>query len=125
MIDSIQGFENPIADLADAGKPVGLMRRLHGVDGKKEPDQLEKIAKDFEGLFVHQILKQMKDTVAELEPEDEEDSSGEQIKSMYWTFMADAITKQGGFGFWKQIYQQMEQSQPVENEASSNMDVKL
>ena len=92
--------------------PLEVMGTL--ASGKEPADlkHLEDAARRFEGLFVHQILKQMKEATAELEPEsDEEDtlgeSSGEHIKSMFWTFMADVVTEQGGFGLWEKIYKQL------------------
>ena len=92
---------------------------------EKKPADLNKLkeaAQKFEGLFVHQILKQMKETTAQLEPEDEEStdtSTSEHLKSMFWTFLADAVTEQGGFGLWEKVYEQM--ASRVESGQSANL----
>ena len=91
--------------------PAEAARGLQGGDRSADPRRLEDAAKRFEGLFVQQILKQMKETAEQLEPEDDEEandkSSSEHIKSMFWTFLGDAVTQQGGFGLWEKIYDQM------------------
>lgn len=73
--------------------------------------RLEETAKQFEGLLLQQVLKQMKEATAQLEPEEEEDSgevsSGEQLKSLFWTFLGEAVTQQGGFGLWETMMDQM------------------
>ena len=71
-----------------------------------ETQKLQDAAKKFEGLCIRQILKQMKAASASLES-DSEDPAADQVKGMYWDFWADAISQRGGFGFWKQIYQQL------------------
>ena len=87
-----------------AAKPGGAIHRGAGVDIDVEDERCKKIARDFESIFIREILKRMKDTIPESEMED---SSSKQIKSMYWSFMADAIADKGGFGLWKQIYEVM------------------
>lgn len=72
-----------------------------------EDERLRKVARDFEGLFVRQILERMKDTIPESE---DEDSSTEQVKGMYWSFLSDAVAEMGGFGLWEQIYESMPKS---------------
>ena len=70
----------------------------------------KKVAKDFESILIHQMLNVMKSSI----PESEDiDPSSKQIKSMYWSYMADALSEQGGFGLWEQIYQDMSDSSGV------------
>ena len=69
-----------------------------------EDEKRKKVAKDFESIFVRQIIDKMKDTIPESE---DEDSSSKQLKSMYWSFMSDMVGKQGGFGMWQNIYESM------------------
>jgi len=91
------------------GKPGGAIRQGAGVDIDVADERRKKVARDFESIFIHQILKRMKDTIPE---SDMADSSSRQIKSMYWSFMADAIADKGGFGLWKQIYEIMPKAGP-------------
>jgi Rod binding domain-containing protein len=73
------------------------------VSGNENQSQetLKKVARDFETVFLHQMLNVMKDSVPD---EESEDSTGEQIQGMYWSFMAQAIGEEGGVGLWKDIY---------------------
>ncbi|MHC5100343.1 MAG: hypothetical protein ACYSOG_00730 [Planctomycetota bacterium] len=38
---------------------------------------------------------------------DPDDSSNEQVHSLYCTFLADSVSQSGGFGLWETIYEQM------------------
>jgi len=73
-----------------------------------DDERRKQVARDFEGVFVRQVLERMKDTIAEFEADDEEqDSSTEQIKGMFWSFLGDAVADDGGFGLWEHIYESM------------------
>ena len=89
-----------------------------------EDEQKKKVAKDFESIFIHQLMDVMKDTIPE---SDMEDGASKQIKSMYWSFMAQAVADGGGMGMWENIYDQMpkgnlakavENAQPQQNSHS-------
>lgn len=81
----------------------------------KTAEQLRAAARQFETIFLHQILKQMKET-ADYASFDDEDESGEQIQSLYWSFMADNVGRQGGLGFWKTIYNDLAAAQGIDPE---------
>ena len=66
-----------------------------------DDEKKKKIARDFESIFLSQILDKMKDTIPDSE---DEDPSAGQIKDMYWSFMGQAIADEGGLGLWEQIY---------------------
>ena len=91
-----------------AGVEVGKVANLGGLGGgadiNVEDERLKKAAKDFESVFIHELLKRMEDTIPE---SDTEDQTSKQIKGMYWSYMAQAIADRGGFGLWKNIYDAM------------------
>lgn len=97
-----------LSDEAVLGMNVdGLGKRAQqigqaGIDFEEE--KKKKVAKDFESIFIHQLLEKMKNTIPE---SDLEDSSSEQVKSMYWSFMAQAVADKGGFGLWEKVYEAM------------------
>jgi Rod binding domain-containing protein len=101
-----------IGDLLSSEPVMGmdvesLSKRAHQVGQVEidfEEEKKKKVARDFESIFIHQILDKMKDTIPK---SDLEDSSSEQIKSMYWSFMAQAVADKGGFGLWEKIYEDM------------------
>ncbi len=74
--------------------------------GNGAAEQLKMVAKGFESIFINQILKQMQETIknASFDPDD---SSNEQVHSLYCTFLADSVSQSGGFGLWEKIYEQM------------------
>ncbi len=80
-------------------EPIGAT----GVSGQENraQEKLQKAARDFEAVFLHQVLNVMKDSVPD---EESDDSTGEQIQGMYWSFMAQAIGDEGGLGLWKDIH---------------------
>lgn len=82
-------------------------------DDAKTAEQIKSVAQQFETVLLHQVIKQMKETV-DYTSLDEEDESGEQINSMYWSFMADAVGQEGGLGLWKSIYQDLATSHGVD-----------
>ena len=98
-IDNIS-FSQPV--IGGGIKNIGEMLQSEGID--MEDEKRKEVARNFEGVFLHQILDKMKDTIPE---SDLEDSSSKQIKSMYWSFMSDALANQGGFGLWEKIYEHM------------------
>ena len=91
-----------------AGVQVGKVAEPRGLgagaDIDVEDEKRKKVAKDFESVFIHELLKRMEDTIPE---SDLEDQSSKQIKGMYWSYMAQAIADRGGFGLWKNIYDAM------------------
>ena len=70
----------------------------------RDDERNKEIAKEFEGMFVRQLMNKMKDTIPE---DEEEDSSTKQIKGLFWSFLGDEVAKQGGFGLWESIYESM------------------
>jgi Rod binding domain-containing protein len=92
-----------------------------------ELEQLKTVAKGFESIFVKQILKQMQETIknASFDPDD---SSNEQVHSLYCTFLADSVSQNGGFGLWEKIYEQMADAAGLDSgsqEVTSRLDQKV
>lgn len=81
-------------------------RSIPGVDVSIDMDdeQRKKVAKDFESIIIQQMMDTMKATIPE---EESEDCASGQIKSMYWAFMSQAVSDQGGMGLWKDIYKNL------------------
>ncbi len=101
-----------------AGVQVGKVaepgRLGAGADIDVEDERLKKAAKDFESVFIHELLKRMEDTIPDsgMEGDGMEGEMTKQIKGMYWSYMAEAIADRGGFGLWKDIYNSMVASGP-------------
>jgi Rod binding domain-containing protein len=72
----------------------------------QQHDQLKAAAKNFEGIFIKQIIKQMQETI-ENASFDPDDNANQQVHGMYCTFLGDMLSQRGGFGLWENIYEQM------------------
>ena len=96
-------LNRPVTSL-DMQRPDRSVAGIDQVDFDPEDERRKEVARNFEGIFIHQLLDQMKETIPE---SDLEDSSSKQVKSMYWSFLADAVADRGGFGLWEKIYEQM------------------
>jgi len=83
------------------GKSAEAGGLRNGADIDFADEKRKKVATDFESVFIHEILKQMEETIPD---SDTADQSSKQVKSMYWSHMAQAIADEGGLGFWKEIY---------------------
>ena len=93
--------------VTDLEMPGRLPSRIEDGGIDFDDEHRKKVARDFEGIFIHQLMDKMKETIPE---SDLEDSSSKEIKSMYWSFLADAVTAKGGLGLWENIYATMRQS---------------
>lgn len=83
--------------------------------------QIQETAKQFEGLLLQQVFKQMKEATSSLGVSEEEDGEesgfGEQIQSMFWMFLADHVSQEGGVGLWKQMAEQWSRQESAKNAA--------
>ena len=48
-----------------------------------------------------------------------DDSTGEQIRGMFWQLMADDMADKGGVGLWKQVYEDIRRQTGEELEPSA------
>lgn len=101
------------------------------IDAKsvQETDKLEELSKKFEGLLLHQMLKQAQQTTDQIneggqDEDSSEDAGTEQYQSLYWTQMADVVSEQGGIGLWKTMHRQLQQQAAKTNLSSEILDEK-
>jgi Rod binding domain-containing protein len=76
--------------------------------GKRDPGQLEKVAKDFESVFLEKITDEMRRTVPQSGLLDS--SAMDQTQGIFWMQLSQELAKQGGLGLWKQLVKQMQAS---------------
>ena len=69
-----------------------------------------KTARDFESVLLHKLMGEMQRTV------DESGllSSGisDQVKSIFWFYLAQDVAEKGGMGLWQEIYRNALNGQP-------------
>ena len=83
---------------SSAGK-AGSIRpnNVQSADAKRT----EKMAKDFESVMLTKVLDEMKNTIGN--GLGEEEAGGEQIKGLFWLYLARDMAEKGGLGLWKDL----------------------
>lgn len=87
------------------GRP-DILPDLRGVDKASEQEK-ERLAKEFESLIIGRLMDDMDVSISSLGLED--DGASEQIKGIFNFCLAQHIGANGGFGFWKEIYESLQQ----------------
>ena len=90
---------------ADGGAQA-LRKIAAGATGQRSPAELEKVAKDFESVFLQKLTDEMRRTV----PQSGLLESGamDQTQGLFWMQLSQELGKQGGLGLWKQLVKQMQ-----------------
>jgi Rod binding domain-containing protein len=88
-------------------------------DSTKKTDNLldaqkEQFAKDFESVFIEKLLDEMKNTIGDWGFE--QDGASKQVQGLFWMNLARDVSKNGGMGMWKDIYQSLDQTETKAND---------
>jgi len=75
--------------------------RLESANEEKK----KQIAKDFESLLINKLLDEMKNSIGDWGFE--RDGASKQIQGIFWMYLAQDISDNGGIGLWKDIYKTM------------------
>ncbi|OHB56503.1 MAG: hypothetical protein A2Y07_09275 [Planctomycetes bacterium GWF2_50_10] len=78
-------------------------------DADMQDSHKVKVAKDFESVLLNKVFEEMQNTIPESELV--EDDTSKQMQGIFWMYMADDMGSRGGFGLWKEIYNQMNKEQ--------------
>lgn len=118
-MEAVNFLNNVSVQTGDAKRASEMAKAFDGSDNAKKM----KVAKDFESILVGQLMNQMKETIGE--SSFAEDGSSKQIKDMFWSFLAEEIGSNGGFGLWKDIYKSMSPDQQEAKSGEGTDDAKL
>lgn len=80
----------------------------------KNHKQIEQTAKDFESFLVQQLLEQMRKTIDESSLD--EDSTGKQMRGLFWHNLGQHVGQSGGLGLWKQLTEKLSSYQTEANQ---------
>ncbi|SDB44915.1 Rod binding protein [Desulfonatronum thiosulfatophilum] len=95
---------------------IRLQQRLDGSPDAKGESKLREASQDFEALFLHQLLKQMRATVPK---EGLLHGKGEEFWQSHFDMeMATVMARSGGIGLGDMIFEQLRQSQVQATRAS-------
>ncbi|NLH42177.1 MAG: hypothetical protein GX448_10080 [Planctomycetes bacterium] len=91
---------------------LGETRRadLAAASSALNDEKEKKIGKDFESVLLTKLFEQVQSSIED-SGFDEEDSGAQQVRGMFWLYLAQDVADKGGFGLWKDIYQQIRQMQ--------------
>ncbi len=82
--------------------PAALDKSAAAASAKSaDAKKTEKVAKDFESVFLTRVLEEMKNTIGN--GLGEEETGSEQIKGLFWLCLAQYMADKGGLGMWKDI----------------------
>ena len=87
-------------------------------EGNSEADE-KQATKDFESVFIHKLLDEMKNTIGEWGLEN--DGVSKQIQGMFSMYLARHIANNGGFGLWKDMCRFLTES----GRAKTTADIKI
>ena len=73
--------------------------------GKATEQQKKQAAKQFESILITRLLEQMRNTIGDSGLLEE--AGSKRIEDMFWMYLARDIADKGGFGLWKNIYQEL------------------
>jgi Rod binding domain-containing protein len=103
-----------ISPISAAGAEPLLLARFRSLEGpaKPTPEQLKKVAQDFEGILLEKLLQEMQNTI----PDSGMFSSAgmKQIQSMFWSFLSEQVTQNGGIGLAQNLYRDLCRSAGVD-----------
>lgn len=100
-MESINLLANGPIQSGDSKRASEIANRIDYADDKKKM----KVAKEFEGILIGQLMNQMKETIGESGLL--EDGSSKQIQDMFWSFLSEEVADNGGMGLWKNVYESM------------------
>ena len=86
--------------------PSAEGKTLSGKQGIADPENLDEVSRQFEAIFIHQMLKAMRKTV--IRSELLGSFAGEQYESMMDEEFAKEVSKHQGIGLSEVIYRQLE-----------------
>jgi Rod binding domain-containing protein len=88
---------------------VTSLSPLQNLDKSKiestDEEKKKQIAKDFESLLINKLLDEMKNSIGEWGFE--RDGASSQIQGIFWMYLSQDISDNGGIGLWKEIYKTM------------------
>jgi Rod binding domain-containing protein len=82
----------------------------------------EKVAKEFESVLLTKLLDEMKNTIGN--GLGDEEAGSEQVKGMFWMYLARDMADKGGLGLWKDLNRFFNDMQKTNTPAQS-VDEKL
>jgi len=78
------------------------------ISARQRDEQEKQIAKDFESVLLTKVFEQVQASIED-SGFDDEDGGAQQVRGLFWFYLAQDFASKGGFGLWKDIYQDLKQ----------------
>jgi len=106
--------------LTDSVPPPSVLQNTDQLASASDAKKIQ-AAKNFESVFINQLLSEMKDTIGQWGFE--KDATFEQINGIFWLYLSRHIADNGGLGMWKDIYSSLNTS--LQEQSTTGLDSKL
>ncbi|MGE5294673.1 MAG: hypothetical protein ACM3VT_07580 [Solirubrobacterales bacterium] len=101
---------------------------ISAADSQTSDAKAMAVSKDFESVLLTKVFEEVQKSIEE-SGFDEEDGGAEQVRGLFWFYLAQDVGEKGGFGLWKDIYQQLKPregvSDPKDNAGANDPAQKL
>ncbi len=81
----------------------------------RSDEKKRQVAHDFESVLLTRLFDQVQQSMGKWDLE--EDGTSQQVRGLFWFYLAREVGDQGGVGLWKDIYRQLQQLDGVPNPA--------
>jgi Rod binding domain-containing protein len=71
-------------------------------------EKKKQVGKDFESVLLTKLFEQVQSSIED-SGFDDQDSGSQQVRGMFWLYLARDVADKGGFGLWKDVYQHIKQ----------------
>ncbi len=112
----------PLNALNESLSADEIARLQFGQTNAVSETKKQQVAKDFESVLITNLLNDVENAIGKWGFDEEEVST--QIKGIFSLFLGRALAAEGGFGFWKDIYQFLDGTNQT-NSNSALVDVVL
>jgi len=87
-----------------------MQRTANGetISAQQRDEQEKRIGRDFESVLLTKVFEQVQASIQD-SGFDEEDGGAQQVRGLFWFYLAQDFADKGGFGLWKDIYQHIKQ----------------
>ena len=117
MIDNITSIVGSEHNLALKSQAIGSSQSINDSVAKKE-----EMAKGFESLLIGKLLDEVQKTIGKYSIAD--DGAAKQVNGIFWQFLGQEMSENGGFGLWKDIYKSFERMEES-NAITKTLDEKI
>lgn len=98
--------------LTEASPMPAFLKGVDKIDSALREKQIEKV-KQFESVFITQLLKVMESTIGDWGLE--KDATSKQVHGIFTMYLGRHLGEKGGFGMWKDIYKSLSNSDNASN----------